>query len=122
MNNRVTHFEIPSENPQREMDFFAEVFGWTFEKFGDEDYWFAITGDESTSGINGAITKKRDPQQPVTNSITVFNMDKKIAAIEKAGGTIVVPKMAIPESGWLCFFKDPEGNIHGLWQVDHSLK
>lgn len=120
MSNRITHFEIPSDNPEHIMKFFNEVFGWNYVKFGSEPYWLAITGDEKSPGINGGIMKKKHPQQPVVNSINVENMDETISAIEKAGGKIVVPKMAIPAVGWLAYFTDPDGNIHGIMQEDKN--
>ena len=58
MSNRITHFEIPSDNPEHIMKFFNEVFGWNYVKFGSEPYWLAITGDEKSPGINGGIMKK----------------------------------------------------------------
>ena len=122
MSNRVVHFEIPCDNPEKEMNFFKEVFGWTFNKFGDESYWLAITGDEKSPGINGGIMKKKDPRQPVANSIDVSNIDESITKVETAGGNIIVPKMAIPGVGWLAYFKDPDGNIHGMHQQDSSAK
>jgi len=122
MSNRVTHFEIPCDEPKKTMAFFKEAFDWSFQQFGDNDYWFAITGDESEKGINGAIIKKRDPQQPLVNSISVVNLDEAIEKIEKAGGQIVVPKTAVPEAGWMAFFKDPDGNVHGVWQDDKNAK
>ncbi len=122
MSNRITHFEIPSDNPEQSMKFFNEVFGWNYVKFGSEPYWLAITGDEKSPGINGGIMKKKHPQQPVVNSINVENMDETISAIEKAGGKIVVPKMAIPAVGWLAYFTDPDGNIHGIMQEDKNAQ
>jgi len=122
MSNRVVHFEIPCDNPEKTMDFFKEVFGWTFQKFGTEQYWSVITGDGNSSGINGGLLKKREPNQPVVNSIEVVNIDEYIIKIEKAGGKIVVPKMAIPTVGWLSYFTDPDGNIHGVYQNDPNAK
>ena len=118
MSNRVVHFEIPCDNPEKTMSFFKEVFGWTFEQFGNEQYWSVFTGDEKSPGINGGLMKKRDPNQPIVNSIEVVNIDEYITKIEKAGGKIVVPKMAIPSVGWVAYFKDPDGNIHGVYQTD----
>ncbi len=118
MSNKVVHFEIPCDNPEKTMDFFKEVFGWTFQQFGTEQYWSVITGDENSPGINGGLMKKRDPNQPVVNSIDVENIDDYITRIEKAGGNIVVPKMPIPTVGWLAYFTDPDGNIHGVYQND----
>ncbi len=119
--NRVTHFEIPSDDPQRAMQFYADTFGWTYQQFGDQSYWMINTGD-GAAGINGGLMKKNHPQQPVTNSIEVGDIENAIATIEKNGGQIVVPKMAIPRVGWLAYFKDPDQNIFGVMQNDTSAK
>jgi len=122
MNNRVVHFEIPCDDPEKTIDFFKNVFGWTFQKFGNEEYWIAITGDEKSPGINGGIMKKRDPKQPIANSINVEDIDDAMKRVENAGGKIVVPKMPIPSVGWLSYFTDPDGNIHDIYQNDPSAK
>ena len=118
MNQRVVHFEIPCDDPVKTMAFFRHVFNWTFQQFGDQEYWFAVTGDEKMPGINGGLMKKRDPNQPVANTINVTNIDETMDKIEKSGGVIVLPKMPIPTVGWVAYFKDPDGNIHGIHQAD----
>ena len=122
MSNRVVHFEIPCDEPEKTMKFFQDAFGWTFQQFGPEPYWIANTGDVKLPGINGAVMKKRDPNQPLVNSIMVLSLDDSIKKVEKFGGQIVVPKMVIPTVGWLAYFKDPDGNIHGIWQEDKNAK
>ncbi len=120
MSNKVIHFEIPSDNPEKSMEFFNEVFNWKFQQFGNEEYWSVITGDEKDAGINRGLMKKRDPKQPVVNSIEVASVDEYINKIEKAGGKIVMPKMAVPSVGWLAYFKDTDDNIHGIFQNDST--
>ena len=122
MNNRVVHFEIPSDNPEKTIAFFQTVFGWNFQKFGTEDYWLAVTGDENSSGINGALMKKKDPRQPVVNTILVESIDDYVQKIESAGGKIVVAKMPVPNVGYVAYFMDPDNNIHGIWQEDTTAK
>lgn len=122
MSNRVVHFEIPCNEPEKTMTFFKEVFNWNFQEFIPGEYWAATTGDEKLPGINGGIMKKKDPNQPIANSIDVADIDATIVKIEKAGGTVVVPKMPVPTVGWLAYFKDPDGNIHGVFQNDPSSK
>lgn len=119
-NNRVVHFEIPTDYPETSMNFFKTIFGWEFQKYGDEDYWFAKTGDENTPGIDGAIIKKRNPDKIPVNSIDVENIDDTAKEIERAGGKIVVPKTPVPKMGWFCFFTDPDNNVLGLWQSDEN--
>src|SRR3989339_1354379 len=112
MSNRVVHFEIPCDNPQKVMRFFGDVFGWTFQQFGDMEYWTVITGDEKLPGINGGLMKKQNPGQPVANSIDVVNLDATVRKIESAGGKNVVPKIPNPAVGWLAQFQDPDGKIY----------
>ena len=116
--SRVIHFEIPATDPEKTVEFFTNVFGWTFTRWGTEEYWLATTGENTAAGINGAIIKRRDPQMPVVNTIDVADIDKAMADVEANGGVIVVPKSTIPTMGHLCYFKDPDGVIHGLMQND----
>lgn len=111
---RIVHFEIPADDVARATDFYSNVFGWNFSAFGGDDYQLAQTGEGE--GIDGAIMKKRDHEQPVTNSIGVDSIDNYTEKITSAGGQIVVPKMEISGVGYLAYFKDTEGNIHGLWE------
>jgi len=118
--NRVTHFEIPSNDPEKAMNFYKNVFGWTYNRFGPAEYWLATTGNSKDPGIDGAIMKKMHPQQPVTNSIMIKNLDESIEKIKKEGGTIVVPKTEIPGVGFYAFFTDLDGNIMGVMEQTRS--
>ena len=122
MNNKVVHFEIPRDNPEKTMNFFKDVFGWSFTQSGTEQYWLANTGEENLPGIGGAFVKKRDPKMPLTNSIHVEDIDEAIKKIEQAGGEVVVPKKPVPAVGWIAFFTDPDGNVHGILQYDSTVE
>jgi len=122
MSNRVVHFEIPASDPLRCMSFFKDVFGWRFQQMGGESYWFAISGDESTPGINGAVMKEVGPGQPVINTIEVDDIDAMSQTIIEQGGKIVKPKRAVLTIGWIAFFSDPEGNMHCILQPDANAR
>lgn len=118
MDSRVIHFEIPTELPERSTQFYSQVFGWKFSKWGEENYWLCETGDSHQPGINGAMVLRQKENQPVINTIGVSNIDQTIEAIKNNGGTIVVEKMPIEHIGWLVYFKDPDGNLFGALQND----
>ena len=121
--NRVVHFEIPAEDVSRASKFYADVFGWTFHKWdGPMEYHMISTGPDGQPGINGGMMPRRDPQQPVVNTVDVADLDESIEKVTSAGGQIVVPKMPIPGVGWLAYFKDTEGHIFGIMQNDPSAK
>jgi uncharacterized protein len=120
---RPMHFEIPANNPERAMDFYARALGWKFTKWdGPVEYWVIETGNASEPGINGGLMRKRHPDQPCVNTVAVENIDRTIQSIESSGGTMVVAKMPVPGVGWLAYCKDTEGYIFGVMQPDSSAK
>jgi predicted enzyme related to lactoylglutathione lyase len=110
---RVMHFEIPSDEPEKSMAFYQNVFGWEFSQFGDQAYWLCKTG-EGEPGIDGGLMKRQHRGQPVANTIVVDSVDEYCEKIAAAGGQIVVPKMPIGDIGFLAYFTDPDGNIFGV--------
>jgi predicted enzyme related to lactoylglutathione lyase len=119
---RPIHFEIPANDVEKVAGFYASVFGWKVQKWGDTPYWLVTTGPDGEPGINGGILERRDPAQPCVNTVGVGNLDEAMASVTANGGSICVPKMAIPTVGWLAYGKDPEGNIFGMMQSDAGAK
>ena len=117
---RVVHFEINADDGERAVRFYANVFGWTVQKWdGPVDYWLLMTG-EGEPGIDGAISPRQDPPEATVNTIDVDSVDTYVAKVVENGGTILVPKMAVPGVGWMVYCKDTEGNTFGLMQSDPS--
>ena len=127
---RVVHFEIHAENPERAVKFYTALFGWQFKKWdGPADYWLITTGDPATPGINGGLMRRPGPppsEVPSANcyicTVDVSSVDAAVAAVTANGGTIAMPKMAVPTIGWLAYAKDTEGNLFGMMQPDPSAK
>lgn len=120
---RPLHFEIPADDPARAIAFYEAVFGWTFSKWeGPMPYWLITTGAESEPGINGGLMPRQQPDQPVVNTIGVADVDETVAVVERSGGQVVVPKMAVPTIGWLAYCKDTEGHIFGILQPDSAAQ
>jgi hypothetical protein len=120
---RIVHFDIPADDPSRAQKFYNEVFGWTFEKWdGPMDYWLAKTGDDKQPGINGGLARRMPGQIGVTNTIDVNSIEEFAKKISSKGGTIIVPKMAIPKVGYFAQCMDTEGNMFGIIQMDENAK
>jgi len=123
--NRVTHFEIYTDDPEAVQPFYRDVFDWKFQKFegGPIEYWLVTTGDDAEPGINGGLTRPREGQSPGTlNTIAVSSLDETIKKVEQRGGRICVQKMAIPNVGWLAYVADPAGNVFGIIEPDAGAK
>jgi predicted enzyme related to lactoylglutathione lyase len=119
---KVVHFEIPSENFEKAKSFYSNVFGWKFKQWGDMPYHMTESGPKEHPGIEGALTTKAGNNQNVVNTLGVENIDNTMKDIKANGGQLITEKMPIPTIGWLVYFKDPDGNVHGAMQNDPSAK
>jgi predicted enzyme related to lactoylglutathione lyase len=120
---RVVHFEFGADDPERAARFWREAFGWSTERWegGTQEYWLLRTGD-GEPGIDGGIFRRSDFPAPATTVCTLDVPDSEaaVAAVESAGGSVLMPRMAIPGVGWLAYCRDTEGCIFGLLQADES--
>ncbi|MDK2988515.1 MAG: uncharacterized protein PWR16_44 [Methanoculleus sp.] len=135
--NRIVHFEIHAGDPERAVKFYRDVFGREIEEWvmpgvemKDEDrYWMVTTGPGTEPGINGGLVFRRGPapaeEQPVNAyvcTIGVADLDESVDAALKAGGNLVLPRMAVPGIGWLAYGRDTEGNTFGMMQPDENAQ
>jgi len=119
---RVSHFDIPADDPKRAQKFYKEVFGWKFMKWdGPMDYWMAKTGTEEP-GIDGGMSKRTPGQMGMTNTINVPSIEKFSKKIMESGGQLIIPKMAIPKVGWFAQCMDTEGNMFGIIEMDEKAE
>jgi predicted enzyme related to lactoylglutathione lyase len=117
---RVVHFEMAVDDPDRASRFYESVFGWKVQKWdGPQDYWMVTTGEEGELGINGGLMRRGDFPS-VMNTVDVASVNDAAAKVERSGGQVSVPKMAVPGIGWLAYCQDTEGNTFGIMQADPS--
>lgn len=123
---KVVHFEIPADDLGRAKAFYGEVFGWqisTMDMPDGSEYTgvSTVAVDETMTptepgAINGALVQ-RDASNP--HPVVTIDVDDVTAAlqqIEAAGGTTVTPRVELPGMGAFGYFKDPDGNVVGLWE------
>lgn len=118
--NRVIHFEINADDPNRASEFYSAVFGWKIAKWEGTDYWLAKTG-ENSPGIDGGIIP-RSNGWAIVNTVEVESLKKSIEKIQAAGGSIVSENMSIPGVGYFIYCKDTEGNVFGILQNDENAE
>ena len=127
---KVNYFAVPADHPERAMKFYRQVFGWNFElgweydtPKGRESYWHITMEHRDESGINGGLTRREYPGQPIGIGVEVTGMDEILARIEQCGGKVVVGKNALPNARlWLALCKVSEGNTFAMFEVDESIQ
>ena len=114
MENRLIHFEFNSTDPVASVKFFKKALGWSFNKWGEFDYWLATTG-EGEPGINGAVGRAPEGAAPYTmNTVQVDDLEAAISACEQAGGSCTAEIREIPGVGRLTRIREPGGNQFGM--------
>lgn len=112
-NGKICYLEMPTTDIARSADFYRRAFGWNIRKRGDG----ATAFDDTTGEVSGAWVLGRPPaaQPGLLFYIMVDSVAAALDAIVAAGGQIVQPLGAdAPEI--TARFRDPGGNVIGLYQ------
>ena len=111
--------DLASSNPEASRAFYAKVFGWHAEPDPDPQYGgyaIATIDGRSVAGIG----PKMMAEAPDAWSLYIGTTDSDglSAQVAAAGGTVVVPPMAIGEQGRMGVYQDPAGAFFGSWQPE----
>jgi predicted enzyme related to lactoylglutathione lyase len=126
MSGKVVHFEIPFDDGDRARSFYREAFGWNVMEMPEMSYTMASSGPTSDQGmpsepgfINGGMFERSDqwPASGPVITVDVDSIDEALVTIEKLGGSTVTAKQPVGDMGFAAYFKDPEGNLMGLWET-----
>lgn|SRR5256885_11046017 len=112
-NGKICYIEMPATDIARSSDFYTRVFGWQIRKRGDGSTAF----DDTVHEVSGAWVLGRPPAA-APGLLVYIMVDSVAATLDKVvahGGEIVQPIGAdAPEV--TARFRDPAGNILGLYQ------
>ena len=116
MTATVSHFEIPARDLERAARFYREVFGWQVEPLPWEGHpYYKIRGVAGASLGGGIVPAGEGYEHP----LLVIHVDGDLATwierIVEGGGTVEQPPTQVGEFGRFARFRDPEGNLLGLW-------
>jgi len=116
-NGKICYVEIPASDVQRSAEFYEKVFGWKTRQRGDG----ALAFDDGVGQVSGTWVTGRPPA--TTPGLLIYVMVDSVAAtIDKLvaeGGELVQPIGAdAPEI--TARFRDPAGNVLGLYQQPAS--
>ncbi|MEO7146592.1 MAG: VOC family protein [Terrimesophilobacter sp.] len=129
MANLVVHFELHASEPKELIDFYGQLLGWNFTRFGEIPYWAIDTGDGAVSnsgatpghGINGGLSQRLGPRPeagaPVNGCnivVGVADVDATFAKGIELGGSEALAPADMPGVGRLAYLLDPDGNVFGF--------
>lgn len=114
MANPVVHFEIGCPDKEESRAFYEQAFGWKSEPYGPFAFRFNTGSEKGIQGFTTALG--HEPHNYVLFYIEVDDIPAALASVEQLGGAVVVPETQIPGTGSFAWFRDPAGNLAGLWK------
>jgi predicted enzyme related to lactoylglutathione lyase len=111
---KVSYMQIPATDTAKSAAFYEKVFGWTLRGGGADHFSFS---DASGELIGAWVTDRAISKEPgVLPYIYVTAIDDAVDSITSNGGE-VVREVYAEGSLWVATFRDPAGNVIGIWQM-----
>ncbi|HEX7077211.1 MAG TPA: VOC family protein [Candidatus Eisenbacteria bacterium] len=110
---KICYLEMPAKDVGESAAFYSRVFGWRIRKRGDG----ATAFDDTTGEVSGAwVTGRSAWAEPgLLFYIMVDDIGAAIRDVTAQGGVIVQP-LGVDAPEITARFRDPGGNIIGLYQ------
>jgi predicted enzyme related to lactoylglutathione lyase len=112
--NTVTWWEIPAADLDTAQTFYAAVFGWTFQPFGEG--YVAVTNGSDMIGGMWQTTDEESVGDGIRLYVSVADLETTLKTVEANDGTIVSERKDIGnDMGWWASFRAPDGRLISLW-------
>lgn len=110
----ICHIEIPCKDAKKSADFYGKLFDWKIDFSMGEGYGLFMPKE----GVGGGISQEEEfsTDKGVVFYVEVDNIDAYLKKAAELGGEQAVPRTEISGHGWFGHFKDPDGNIIGLFE------
>jgi uncharacterized protein len=121
MQHAIDWFEIPVLDMNRAMKFYESMSGNKLrrEPFGAPGEELAVFDVGGAESVKGALLLRPSVKPSAMGTLVYLNaapsIDAWLGRVEAAGGSIPLPKMALPDGmGFIAQIMDTEGNRVGL--------
>ncbi len=110
--------DVSSIDPARSRDFYAGLFGWTYDIGPDQGggaYTIALSGGEPVAGLAGVPV---EADQPVAWRLYLAcaNIMHTADVFTQWGGQVLYGPVAAPGQGSVLIGADPTGGVIGFWE------
>lgn len=106
----INYVELPGRDMAAMKAFYGDTFGWRFVDYGPA--YAAFAADQA--GVDGGFNIDGEGLSGPLVVLYADDLEAMQAAVESAGGTVVVPIFSFP-GGRRFHFTDPAGNALAVW-------
>ena len=113
VNGKLSYIQIPAKDAVELGRFYAAVFDWQI-RGGTPDH---VSFEDASGELIGAFVTQWPAAAPgIVPYISVSDVTTALGRIEANGGAVETPRYA-EGSLWVARFRDPAGNVVGVWQM-----
>jgi predicted enzyme related to lactoylglutathione lyase len=111
---KIAYVQIPADDVGESAGFYEAVFGWNIRRRGDGEVAF----DDGVGEVSGTWVTGRPPSSEpgLLPYVMVESVEEALEKIVQAGGEIVTPLTPQSEGEAYATFRDPAGNVVGVFQ------
>ena len=115
-NGKICYIEMPAVDVKASAEFYQSIFGWNIRTRGDG----SVSFDDGVGEVSGTWVLHRKPMTEVGLLVYIM-VDSAAATIDRvtAKGGVIVQEIGGDAPEITARFKDPAGNILGLYQQRH---
>jgi uncharacterized protein len=114
----IRYLQIPTADVDASAAFYDRALGWTIRTRGDGSTAF----DDTAAEVSGEWVLDRQPagDAGVLVYVRVDDVEAILQKIAEAGGEIIVPPTSQGETMAYATFRDPAGNVLGVFEEGSS--
>jgi len=121
---RIVWHELLTPDPQRSIDFYTKLTGWTMAQFPSPsgEPYYILSGSDG-QGVAGVMKMPPDAQGPSCWMMYLLseNIDADVAKAQKAGAQVWVKPTDIPTVGRFGVLSDPQGAMFAMMQPESPV-
>ncbi|WP_137876061.1 VOC family protein [Rhodococcus sp. Q] len=113
-------FDLMSSDPAKAAEFYRAIFGWEVEAPREEfgGYQNFTKNGRRVAGLAPWMEEAGGPPNIWSVYLRTDDAAATLEAAEAAGGSVMVPPMAVGDEGTMAVVTDPAGAVIGFWQPD----
>ena len=121
MRATVSHFEIPAHDLERAARFYSEVFNWRIDLASWTTPYYKVRGaagePPGREGIDGGLLPAGGgvDHPLLVVHLSGASLEECLERIVEGGGSVDLAPESVGTMGRFARFRDPEGNLLGLW-------
>lgn len=112
-----TWVDIGTTDVPGTVDFYTRLFGWTHQELGPNAGGYGVFRQhgKQVAGIGPATDPARGTSW--ATYLATENTEATTAAVQAAGGSVVLEPMQVADQGTMAVFTDPDGAYFSVWQA-----